>query len=235
MKLLLLLSLFWACCAAIVKKKDTFLIRESVRHLSDHSHDWCESLNLLDGWCDEMPEADKIATTCWVGDLNPHEVLFFHKHDIIDEHLTELGDMQDCKEEGNCDYELLDAIPQKDECIAKMGPYVRQILMEGISRKQLVVHIANTSEPDVDNAATVDALAREVRADVIFLDPPFADIAAYQQVFSAVEPLLASDGILVAQHDARVKLPEQVGSLTRTRQQRLGDNALSFYRREQPR
>jgi len=126
MKLLLLLSLFWACCAAIVKKKDTFLIRESVRHLSDHSHDWCESLNLLDGWCDEMPEADKIATTCWVGDLNPHEVLFFHKHDIIDEHLTELGDMQDCKEEGNCDYELLTTLATNIYYRVKYFSFIRE-------------------------------------------------------------------------------------------------------------
>ncbi len=87
--LLLFLFLFWTCCAAIVKKKDTFLIRDSVRHLSDHSYDWCETGS---------------DASCWVGDLNLHEMLLFNKHEIIIDHLEEQCDLQDCNELKNCDY-----------------------------------------------------------------------------------------------------------------------------------
>ena len=70
--------------------------------------------------------------------------------------------------------------------------------------------------------------------DLIFLDPPFADAAAYQLVLNQVDAtrLLAAEGILIAQHDARLELPDQVGSLARIRLQRIGDNALSLYRWE---
>jgi 16S rRNA G966 N2-methylase RsmD len=67
--------------------------------------------------------------------------------------------------------------------------------------------------------------------DIIFLDPPFANVAAYTDVMHKVAAghLLAAGGILIAQHDARVALPEQVGNLTRTRLRPIGDNALAFY------
>ena len=80
--------------------------------------------------------------------------------------------------------------------------------------------------------ALPDLQAQHAQFEVIFLDPPFADLAAYQQVLAQAAPLLAPDGLLIAQHDARAPLPDHPGALTRTRVQRLGDNALSFYRLE---
>jgi len=67
--------------------------------------------------------------------------------------------------------------------------------------------------------------------DIIFLDPPFADVEAYARTLAAVSEndLLAPDGILVAQHDARLPLPEEAGRLKRFRLQKIGDNALSMY------
>ncbi|MHB9132038.1 MAG: 16S rRNA (guanine(966)-N(2))-methyltransferase RsmD [Armatimonadota bacterium] len=69
--------------------------------------------------------------------------------------------------------------------------------------------------------------------DIVFLDPPFADVQAYQDVLATIAStnLLAPDGILIAQHDARVALPDSAGPLTRCRLRQIGDNALSFYRR----
>lgn len=80
------------------------------------------------------------------------------------------------------------------------------------------------------------ALAELTRAgdsfDLIFLDPPFADAEAYARTLAAVaeSPLLTPDGILVAQHDARLPLPEKAGKLKRFRLQLIGDNALSMYK-----
>ena len=72
-------------------------------------------------------------------------------------------------------------------------------------------------------------ISQRAQFDIIFVDPPFADLPAYQQVLEHAAQLLTPDGILIAQHIARAPLPEHAGVLTRTRVQRLGDNALSFY------
>ena len=66
--------------------------------------------------------------------------------------------------------------------------------------------------------------------DIIFLDPPFADVPAYHAVLSQTAALLAPEGLAIAQHDTRVALPESIGQLTRYRQREIGDNTLSFYR-----
>lgn len=67
--------------------------------------------------------------------------------------------------------------------------------------------------------------------DIIFLDPPFADVAAYLAVLQKIATggLLSPDGIVIAQHDIRVSLPDQLQTLTRYRLHPIGDNALSFY------
>ncbi len=80
----------------------------------------------------------------------------------------------------------------------------------------------------------LDVLARQGESfDLIFLDPPFTEVTAYQRVLEtvAISVLLAPGGRLVAQHDIRLLLPEQIGTLACYRQQKLGDNALSLYAR----
>ena len=44
-------------------------------------------------------------------------------------------------------------------------------------------------------------------------------------------PLLAEGGVVVAEHFHKRPLPETIGALTRTREKRVGDHCLSFYRR----
>jgi 16S rRNA (guanine966-N2)-methyltransferase len=66
----------------------------------------------------------------------------------------------------------------------------------------------------------------------IFLDPPYAAAADYARVlrFLGSTDLLASSGIVVAEHRRSSDLPEEAGSLRRVRILRQGDAALSFYR-----
>jgi 16S rRNA (guanine(966)-N(2))-methyltransferase RsmD len=71
--------------------------------------------------------------------------------------------------------------------------------------------------------------------DFIFLDPPFIDLPAYHAVLGQVDALLHPQGVVVAQHDTRVKLPASHGALQCYRQRDIGDNALSFYRGEEKR
>jgi 16S rRNA (guanine966-N2)-methyltransferase len=75
-------------------------------------------------------------------------------------------------------------------------------------------------------------IASGAEFDLIFLDPPFADKDAYLHVLDAVagSAILAPDGVLVAQHGGRLKLPEAVERLEKTRVREVGDNTLTFYR-----
>jgi 16S rRNA (guanine966-N2)-methyltransferase len=68
--------------------------------------------------------------------------------------------------------------------------------------------------------------------DVVYLDPPYAS-DLYEPLLSLLGegPLLAAEGVAVAEHFHKRALPERIGGLTRTRQKRVGDHCLSFYRR----
>jgi 16S rRNA (guanine966-N2)-methyltransferase len=69
--------------------------------------------------------------------------------------------------------------------------------------------------------------------DYVFLDPPYAAAKEYQRVleFLGATDLLASGGIVIAEHRRKFDLPEEAGALRRFRVLRQGDAALSFYRR----
>ncbi len=71
---------------------------------------------------------------------------------------------------------------------------------------------------------------QDARFDLIFLDPPFADLPAYHAVLGQVAPLLSAEGIVIAQHYRRVKLLDDFPPLQRFRLRDVGDNCLSFYR-----
>ncbi|HXG32250.1 MAG TPA: 16S rRNA (guanine(966)-N(2))-methyltransferase RsmD [Bryobacteraceae bacterium] len=68
---------------------------------------------------------------------------------------------------------------------------------------------------------------RRVRADIVFLDPPYSAQGQYARALrilgSTVPPLV------IVQHPSRLDLAESYGGLRRTRTLRHGDNALSFY------
>jgi len=71
---------------------------------------------------------------------------------------------------------------------------------------------------------------------IIFLDPPYGQPEA---LLSALERLgqgdgvVAPQGLVVAQHQARLSLPERVGDLRAVDMRKLGDTVLRFYLREE--
>lgn len=69
--------------------------------------------------------------------------------------------------------------------------------------------------------------------DFIFLDPPYSAAKDYSRVleFLGSGDLLASAGIVIAEHRRSFELPEEVGVVRRYRVLKQGDAALSFYRR----
>ena len=73
-----------------------------------------------------------------------------------------------------------------------------------------------------------------VRADVVFLDPPYKLQGAYSQVLRIISQsdLLGENGIVVAEHDKRFDPGNGEGELHRYRTLQQGESALSFYRVE---
>lgn len=76
-----------------------------------------------------------------------------------------------------------------------------------------------------------EASADDQQWDVVFYDPPYAaDYLPVLELFgSPASSLLAEDGLLVVEHHHKKALPEELGSLRRTRVLKQGDAALSFY------
>ena len=74
--------------------------------------------------------------------------------------------------------------------------------------------------------------SNNMRADFIFLDPPYACADEYERVLEFIDSanLLAHNGILIAEHAKKINLPERMHSLERTRVLVQCDSALSFYR-----
>src|SRR5271156_4525852 len=74
--------------------------------------------------------------------------------------------------------------------------------------------------------------ARHLIADFIFLDPPYDDDGCIEVLeYLDASPLVAPQGIVIAEHSSKLDLPERLDRLERTRLLEQGDAALSFYRR----
>jgi 16S rRNA (guanine966-N2)-methyltransferase len=86
-----------------------------------------------------------------------------------------------------------------------------------------------------DARAALDAFADAAeRFDVVYLDPPYAsDLYEPALERSGQAGLLAEDGVVVAEHFHKRTLPERIGTLMRSREVRVGDHRLSFYRRQE--
>lgn len=75
-------------------------------------------------------------------------------------------------------------------------------------------------------------LAQETATfNYVFLDPPYAEIAAYHHVLRQLgrSSLLLSDSTVIAEHSRHVLLEANYGKLERRREIRHGDSQLTFY------
>jgi 16S rRNA (guanine966-N2)-methyltransferase len=73
---------------------------------------------------------------------------------------------------------------------------------------------------------------RRFHAQFVFLDPPYAADAEYENALEALgeSPLVAPEGRVIVEHLRKRELPERAGELELTRVVEQGDAALSFYR-----
>ncbi|MGA9354145.1 MAG: 16S rRNA (guanine(966)-N(2))-methyltransferase RsmD [Terriglobales bacterium] len=72
-----------------------------------------------------------------------------------------------------------------------------------------------------------------VRADYVFLDPPYGLRDEYAKTLNALaeSSLLSASSLVIAEHEKRFDPGEDFGQLQRRRKLEQGDAALSFYRR----
>jgi 16S rRNA (guanine966-N2)-methyltransferase len=70
---------------------------------------------------------------------------------------------------------------------------------------------------------------------VVVLDPPYIETGLLAEALTAVGPLVAHGGRVVAKHFWRDPPPAEVGLLASERERRFGETTLTFYRRQEDR
>ncbi len=71
---------------------------------------------------------------------------------------------------------------------------------------------------------------QEMAFDIIFMDPPYHTEEVLHALSSIDRvPILARDGIVVAEHFAKKELPERFDRLRKIKDHSYGDTVLSFY------
>ena len=83
-----------------------------------------------------------------------------------------------------------------------------------------------------DARVALERLAREeARFDIVFLDPPYEDdtVTPTLERLGAL-PLLAADGVVIAQHLTKRAPSAENGRLTAFRTRRFGETTLTFFR-----
>ena len=68
------------------------------------------------------------------------------------------------------------------------------------------------------------------KADVIILDPPY-EAGYYEEAFELIRELdlLAEDGVIVAEHWAKLELPEELHGFEKLKDRKYGHIVLSIY------
>ena len=107
----------------------------------------------------------------------------------------------------------LKAIRQNLASLGIMGGYALESRSAAAARKRLV--------------------AAGKKADIVFLDPPYADAEEYEDTLTLLGGdcalILSPESIVIAEHLKKHELAEQYGSLHRYRLLKQGDAMLSFY------
>lgn len=91
-------------------------------------------------------------------------------------------------------------------------------------------------EAQVEAAGTFPLLRRLAKegaqVDIVFLDPPYSDLAAYQTTLQllANQSLLSVGAVIVAEHSSRSALSTGSARLQAYRSLRQGEAALTFFR-----
>ncbi|WP_303860097.1 16S rRNA (guanine(966)-N(2))-methyltransferase RsmD [Alkalibaculum bacchi] len=86
----------------------------------------------------------------------------------------------------------------------------------------------------VDASSALTSLVnKNVKADIIFMDPPYhLNIISRLVEIISENNLLAEDGIIIAEHDNRMELKEQIGQFIKVDQRVYGTTIMSYYKEQ---
>ncbi len=118
-----------------------------------------------------------------------------------------------------------------DNCIfVDKHPKAIQIIRENTSLLRL------EEQSEIFRADAFRALAavakRELRFDLIFLDPPYSKISYLELLETIIkEQLLNDEGIIYCEHDLKDILPEQVSGLSLIKQLKYGTIGVTIYQK----
>ncbi|MBM7698423.1 16S rRNA (guanine(966)-N(2))-methyltransferase RsmD [Kurthia huakuii] len=112
---------------------------------------------------------------------------------------------------------------------------------DGKAYQNLKENIEKCRYEDVTEAYRNDAtralkllIKREVQANLIFLDPPYAKHSYYKMIDDIIaNQIVAKDGIIVCEHDNQLDLPQKMATFTKYREEKYGSTIISFYRLEE--
>ncbi|RXI98125.1 16S rRNA (guanine(966)-N(2))-methyltransferase RsmD [Anaerobacillus alkaliphilus] len=72
---------------------------------------------------------------------------------------------------------------------------------------------------------------REIKFDVIFLDPPYAKQRLEEEITFIIEnELLMNEGMIVTEHDASLTLQHSIATVSCDRQEIYGDTGITIYK-----
>ncbi|RBP68287.1 16S rRNA (guanine(966)-N(2))-methyltransferase RsmD [Alkalibaculum bacchi] len=86
----------------------------------------------------------------------------------------------------------------------------------------------------VEASSALTSLAnKNVKADIIFMDPPYhLNIISRLVEIISQNNLLAEDGIIIAEHDNRIELKDQIERFAKVDQRVYGTTIMSYYKEQ---
>jgi 16S rRNA (guanine966-N2)-methyltransferase len=114
-------------------------------------------------------------------------------------------------------------------------PEAIRVIVANLARTHLAGPAAAVVENAVARWLALPVRAHEQPWDIVVVDPPYDDPAALLAALTAVGPLVAPDGRVVAKHATPTPPPARVGLLASERASRFGVTTLTFYRRVEER
>lgn len=128
---------------------------------------------------------------------------------------------------GNLGIEALSRGASKAYFVDK-SPKSIKVVRENLEKTRLIEQ-AEILNVEAETAVSVLS-AKGLKADVIFMDPPY--LKGLEELMLekiALHGLLADEGIIVVEHDRTTIIKEDINKLTRYRRNDYGNTSVSFY------
>lgn len=112
--------------------------------------------------------------------------------------------------------------------IFEKNPRACSVIRENVAKCRLEESV-EIVKADARNAVKT-LQARDVDIDLLFIDPPYAEVKYYELAEAFVAAgLLSESAIIVCEHEKQLTLPEQFGPYVKTKNPIYGNSAISIY------